>query len=180
MEVRIKNQNELIEADWTIEDDIMVVSPKVVFEPREGDVITCTNSACSYTLILEKVKSDIVYSYAVLLDNGCLKTGDWSSYKNPRHATEEEKQKLFQALADNGLEWDAEKKQLVKLKWEPKYKEFYFRIIFEHAVITPFRTYWTDDSIDKAYYQKGWCFKTKEECQEFCNRLNKAIENIKP
>lgn len=28
MELKIKNQNELIDADWIIEDGIMVVSPK--------------------------------------------------------------------------------------------------------------------------------------------------------
>lgn len=181
MEVKIKNQNELIDATIEMIDGVMVVSPKKVkFEPKEGDIITCTNSVCSYTLIIREVTCNIVYNYAVLFDNGCFKMDDWNTCINPRPATEEEKKRLFKVLADKGYEWDAEKKQLVKLKWKPKYKEFYFRIIFEHAVITPYRTYWTDDSIDKAYYQKGWCFKTKEECQEFCNRLNKAIENIKP
>ena len=180
MKVRIKNQNELIEADWTIEDDIMVVSPKVVFEPREGDVITCTNSTCSYTLILGKVKSDIVYSYAVLLDNGCLKTGDWSSYKNPRHATEEEKQKLFDKLAENGFEWDADKKQIVKLKWKPKFGEVYYTPSFNESEFEPHVYGWVEDKTDLILYGMGWVFDTKVKCQEFCDRLNKAIRNIKP
>ena len=181
MEIKIKSNEGMVDATIEMVDGVMVVSPKEVkFEPKDGDVITCTNSVCSYTLILKKVECNIAYSYAVLLDNRCLKTGDWRSYKNPRPATEEEKQKLFQALADEGYEWDADKKQLVKLKWKPKCKEFYFKIIFEHAEIIPYRTYWMDDGCDNAYYQKGFVFKTKEECQEFCNRLNKAIENIKP
>ena len=180
MEVKIKNNNELIEADWTVEDGVMVVSPKEVFEPKDGDVITCTNDVCTYTLILKEVKSNRVYHHAVLLDDGFFETDDWISYVNPRPATEEEKKKLFDKLVENGWEWDADKKQIVKLKWKPKYKEFYFKIIFEHAVIIPFRTYWTDDICDKAYYQKGWVFKTKEECQAFCKRLNQALENIKP
>ena len=39
-----------------------------------------------------------------------------------RLATEEEKKKLFDALAKRGKAWDAEKKQIVdlKLKWTPK------------------------------------------------------------
>lgn len=181
MEVKIKSNEGMIDATIEMIDGVMVVSPKKVkFEPKEGDIITCTNSACSYTLILKKVEKSIVYSYAVLLDNRCFKMGDWSSYKNPRPATEEEKQKLFQAIADEGLEWDVEKRQFVKMKWKPKYKEFYFRITFEHAVIIPHRSYWTDDICDKAYYQKGWCFKTKEECQAFCDRLNESISSIKP
>ena len=39
-----------------------------------------------------------------------------------RYATEEEKQRLFSALAKEGKAWDAEKKQIMKLKpkWTPK------------------------------------------------------------
>ena len=36
---------------------------------------------------------------------------------------------------------------------------------------------------DYAYndiYNKGWCFKTKEECEAYCERLNKAIMEVKP
>ena len=42
--------------------------------------------------------------------------------KTLRYATEEEKQKLFDALAKRGKAWDAEKKQIVDLKpkWTPK------------------------------------------------------------
>lgn len=181
MEVKIKNNNELIEADWTVEDGIMVVSPKEVkFEPKEGDVITIENKSIPFTLIVKSMgKSKTVFSHALLFNNGIFSKDDFISYENLHPATEEEKQKLFDKLAEEGYEWDAEKKQLVKLKWKPKYKEFYFKIIFEHAVIIPFRTYWTDDICDKAYYQKGWVFKTKEECQEFCKRLNQAIESVK-
>ena len=182
MEVKIKNQNELIDATIEMVDGVMVVSPKEVkFEPKDGDVITIENKSILFTLIVKSMgKSKTVFSHALLFDNGIFSKDDFISYENLRPATEEEKQKLFDKLAENGCEWDAEEKQLVKLKWKPKYKEFYFRITFEHAVIIPHRTYWTDDICDKAYYQKGWCFKTKEECQEFCDKLNKAIGNVKP
>ena len=180
MEVKIKNQNELIDATIEMVDGVMVVSPKEVkFEPKDGDVITCTNSVCSYTLILEKVKSDIVYSYAVLLDNGCLKTGDWSSYKNPRPATEEEKQKLFQAIADEGYEWDADKKQLVKLKWKPKVGEICFAPYFDFPKFITKQWLWEINGYSTEYYNKGWVFRTKEECEAFCGRLNEATSNIK-
>ena len=175
----------MIDADLTIEDGIMVVSPKEVFEPKDGDV--CKSINCIY--IFKGVRPSTFGNRKAIVYHCCYNGYDLKVQedvgvgylgRNQRYATEEEKQKLFDELAKEGLEWDAEKKQLVKLKWKSKHKEFYFRIIFEHSVITPFRTYWTDDSIDNAYYQKGWCFKTKEECQEFCNRLNKTIENIKP
>lgn len=181
MEVKIKSNEGMVDATIEMVDGVMVVSPKEVkFEPKDGDVITCTNSVCSYTLILKKVECNIAYSYAVLLDNRCLKTGDWSSYKNPRPATEEEKQKLFKALADEGYAWDADKRELVKLKWKPKLKGIYYapsvnEFRFEHNLYR-----WGKDDIDSKLYEMGWVFKTPKECQEFCDRLNKAINQVKP
>lgn len=29
-------------------------------------------------------------------------------------------------------------------------------------------------------YKKGWIFKTKEECQSFCDKLNAAIDTVTP
>lgn len=186
MEVKIKNQNELIDATIEMVDGIMVVSPKEVkFEPKDGDV--CKSINCIY--IFKRVKPSRCYNRSAIVYYCCY-NGDYLKVqedvgvgyieRQQRYATEEEKKMLFDKLAEEGLEWDAEKKQLVKLKWKPEYKEFYFRITFEHAVIIPHRTYWTDDICDKAYYQKGWCFKTKEECQAFCDRLNESISSIKP
>ena len=52
-----------------------------------------------------------------------LKDGDILSYQTVRFATEEEKQKLFEAIKDNCYEWNAETKTLKKLvKPKPKFK----------------------------------------------------------
>ena len=52
-----------------------------------------------------------------------LKDGDILSYQTVRFATEEEKQKLFQAIKDNRYKWNAETKTLKKLvepRFDPK------------------------------------------------------------
>ena len=52
-----------------------------------------------------------------------FKDGDILSYQTVRFATEEEKQKLFQAIKDNRYKWNAETKTLEKLvepKFDPK------------------------------------------------------------
>lgn len=41
-----------------------------------------------------------------------------------RLATEEERQQLFKALANEGKDWDAEKKMIVDIKKEPQFKPF--------------------------------------------------------
>ena len=50
-----------------------------------------------------------------------FKDGDILSYQTVRFATEEEKQKLFQAIKDNRYKWNAETKTLEKLV-EPRFK----------------------------------------------------------
>lgn len=183
MEVKIKNNNELIEADWTVEDGVMVVSPKEVkFEPKEGDVITIKNKSIPFTLIVKSMgKSKTVFSHALLFSNEIFSKDDFISYENLRPATEEEKQKLFDKLAEEGYEFDFDKNELVKIKWKPKLiGEDYYNPSFNEFEFEPYLYSWDEDDIDSKLYEMGWVFRTKQECQAFCDRLNKALENIKP
>lgn len=50
-----------------------------------------------------------------------LNSDNWTPIKGCRLATEEEKEKLFQAIKDNGYKWNAETKSLEKLV-QPKFK----------------------------------------------------------
>lgn len=91
---------------------------------KDGDVITCTNSVCSFVAIFKKMYTDTTFlRYVTLtLDDEQLGIKDsWSDFKNPRFATEEEKEKLFQAIKKRGYKWNAETKTLEKLV-EPKFK----------------------------------------------------------
>lgn len=91
---------------------------------KDGDVITCTNSVCSFVAIFKKMYTDTTFlRYVTLtLDDEQLGIKDsWSDFKNPRFATEEEKEKLFQAIKDRGYKWNAETKTLEKLII-PKFK----------------------------------------------------------
>jgi hypothetical protein len=188
MEVKIKQGEEMLDATIEMVDGVMVVSPKEVkFEPKDGDVVHCTNSICSYVAIFRNISEcgQVFYRYAVLIDSEELKINmngfDYSDYSNPRPATEEEKKKLFDKLAEEGYEFDFDKKEFVKLKWKPKEGvQFWFPLYYtcpaEFKPITSF----LNKERDKAILDKGWCFKTEEECQVFCNRLNSCILSIKP
>ena len=92
---------------------------------KDGDVITCTNSVCSFVAIFKETNTDITFTrYASLTLNDeqqfCTKEG-WADFKKPRFATKKEKQKLFDAIKANGYRWDAETKTLEKLI-VPKFK----------------------------------------------------------
>lgn len=196
MEVKIKNQNELIDATIEMVDGVMVVSPKESKEEKidlsqfkEGDILYCSHADFSWLCIY---KGDAEYIgkricmevYCPLnLNEGKEKyIGEYYDDRVTfiRHATDEERQKLFQALADEGLEWDAEKKQIVKLKWKPKFEEVYYTPSFNEFGFEQNVYRWGKDDIDSKLYEMGWVFRTKQECQAFCDRLNKVLVNIKP
>ena len=89
---------------------------------KDGDVITCNNSACTFIAIFKEQPTEKSFKQhcSVILDDNKFIVGmKYADYANPRFATEEEKQKLFQAIKDNGYKWNAETKTLEKL---PKFK----------------------------------------------------------
>ena len=111
MEVRIKEGNGYVDADWTIENGVMVVSPKEVkFEPKDGDVVY---AECFYNFVFifkDNLTVETYYYAALSVKNGKIILPDGGHIGNVsqlRSATEEEKQKLFDKLAEEGLAWDA-------------------------------------------------------------------------
>lgn len=89
---------------------------------KDGDVVAGENCACSYITIFRKFIDDTSFSHHVCLTSfGNFKVEDISDNTNLRFATEEEKQKLFDAIKDNGYKWNPETKNLEKLV-EPKFK----------------------------------------------------------
>lgn len=180
MEVKIKDKNNLIDATIEVVDGVMVVSPKEeTFEPKDGDVVF---SGCSLISIFKEMTSYTSLASYVSLNKGELIKGfDFWSASNIRPATEEEKQKLFDRLKEEGYDWKADTKELVKLRWMPKaYNEYYYPVWCAIDRFKPCLTAWLNTQTDRVTYEYGWVFRTKEECKQFCSRLNQAIEGVKP
>ena len=123
----------MLDATIEIIDGVMVVLPKVeTFEPKNGDVVTVTTeTGGNYTCFFKGCVNGDVYSYGGLnnLYNMLFKIGLVCCNKELKTiypATEEEKKKLFDKLAEKGYEFDFEKKDLIKLKWKPKMNELYY------------------------------------------------------
>lgn len=173
MEVKVKLGEEMLDATIEMVDGVMVVSPKEVkFEPKDGDVVTVTTeTGGNYTCFFKGCVSGDVYSYGGLnnLYNMLFGVGLVCCSKKIKtiySATEEEKKKLFDKIAEEGFEFDFEKKELVKLKWKPKEgEEFWLPLYCAYpSEFKPIKSL-LNKGIDKAILDKGCHFKTKEECQ---------------
>lgn len=185
MEVKIKQGEEMLDATIEMVDGVMVVSPKEVkFKPKDGDV--CKSTFCIYIFKRVDNAKAVVYHCCLNVDQDELSVkqsigvGYVDEYQRP--ATEEEKKKLFDKLAEEGWEWKADTKELVKLKWKPKKGEPYFSPIFSNIDFlfsTCGHTY-TGHFTDEMTIKKMRAFRTKDECQLFCDKLNQTIEEYEP
>ena len=92
-------------------------------EFKDGDILTF----CSFIFIYKMKDANMVYSHVSYdTDNkDCIRlNADMPFCINSfiadfKYATREEKQRLFDALAKEGKQWDAEKKQIVDLQFKP-------------------------------------------------------------
>ena len=193
MKIVINNNGERIPATLEVVDGVMIVSPvkgNDITQFKDGDVVVYHYGEDATTIAILQGEVDTISKYLFIEDyvsldsvEGLLLDSNYTdAATDVRYATEEEKQKLFDALAQEGKAWDAEKKAVVELKWKPYIGEVYYSPLFYHCDYL-FKSYyytWRDLFFDEYFYNKGWCFKTQEECQEFCNRLNDAINSVKP
>ena len=97
-------------------------------EFKDGDFVTITFNWGEDIVYIFKSEDSNSYSYYAWL-NGSSPTIIESSHPKSdiytvRLSTEQEKQKLFEALAKEGKAWDAEKKQIVDLKPKIELKPF--------------------------------------------------------
>lgn len=84
------------------------------FEPKDGDVVYREYEPTSGIEIHKEYINDRIYCHAFLSQNGFVETLLGWSLKSDlikeRAATEEEKKQLFDAIAEEGKRWNAERK----------------------------------------------------------------------
>lgn len=98
-----------------------------------------------------------------------------------RPATSEEIDLLLKVLKGEEYSWDPIGCKLLKNKYAPKMGDCYFSPIVDIAAESPFaaiRCEWHGLNYDMDLFKKGWVFRTKEEAQALCDKLNKSVEGI--
>lgn len=105
---------------------------------EDGDIVVCTNKSCTFTAIFKSMRDDSsFYRHGVMYDNKfrCL-VNDWSDFNDScRLATEEEKEKLFDAIKANGYKWNEETKSLVEDKGNISDGYHTFNELYEYRLL---------------------------------------------
>lgn len=94
--------------------------------------------------------------------------------KNNSYATEQQKQLLFDALAKEGLHWNAETKQIEKLKWRAKQGGIYWTFNQQEIFDTNDSKY----EIDNERYNNGFYFQTEQQAEEAFKKVKELLLSL--
>ena len=146
------------------------------WRPKDGDIVTGrTGTIAIYAGTNEH---GAIITYAGLNMHLTLRKGPgWGYTYDYRPATEEEKQRLFDALAKEGMQWNAEKKCIEYLpRWRQKHDECYYFIDSELNV-----SYQPDVrcKTDNNRHEAGNYFKTKEAAERVASQIREILKKSK-
>lgn len=161
---------------------VVTFEPKK-YEPKDGDVYVTNDDGIGIYNSNRKHPEGVIPCYLGLTKEGVLNiwteqyTWGFGREDTMRPATEEEKQRLFDALAKEGKRWNAEEKRIEDLpRWRANLAEFYFYIeddlsIGSHSDIR--------DGMDESYYKLGNYFKTRESAEKVAKQIREIFKNSK-
>lgn len=169
MEVKLKAGDSLNIPEGckaVIKDNVVVFEKEEKEELREfkdGDVL---HSICDHEVLIFKKNTDSEYFSSHYNYSG--KDNNMWLIDAFRHATEEEKQTLFDKMKEEGLQWNADENRVEKIRWRANMNEYYY-------FVTPIGT------ICKSVVKNGLVL-TSLERYEFFNQFRteeQAIEAAK-
>lgn len=154
-----------------VKDDV------VIFEPKEcnfkkGDVIV---SLKGEILLVDEYTGDSLISYVNIDEEGTFFNTTyekWIEAHDWELATDEEKQKLFAKMKEQGLRWNTEEKRVEKIRWRAEYRCRYHLITSCLKVGSNIDFRHTED---EERWEVGNYFQTGEEAEEAAKILRESI-----
>lgn len=147
-------------------------------EFKDGDIVVYGKSVA----ICRRIYKNTLSFYVSLNEMvGLLFADEVESSEEYRFATDEDKQKLFDALAKEGKRWDSEKKQIVDLKPKVELKPF-DNVLVRHQKTEEWRanifshTDKTDEYLDYVCVNGRWEFCIPYEGNESLLGTTKDVE----
>ena len=148
---------------------VVVLEPKK-WNPKDGDIISFGTCGIG---IFKKYDSIGHEEYVTYVDDLLFNETGWLN-DNVRPATDDEKQRLFDALAKEGKRWNAETKQIENLpRWRAKIGEKYYFV--GDCLDVDFNSE-NSDKFDDSYYAAGNYFKTEEAAERAAEKIRKILK----
>lgn len=163
----------------------IVKGKSVVFEKEEkvqelkdGDVLVVVVNGGRHNAFIYKSTDAVGFHlfYAGINADGNLLIND-SSYGRwgneiLSYATEEEKQLLFDKMKEQGLQWNAEKKRVEKIRWRAEGGKEYYCVGNQGILIVD-----KEDGVctDKNRYEFSNYFRTIEQAEEAARRMKEVL-----
>lgn len=94
-----------------------------------------------------------------------------------RHATDEEKQHLFDKMKERGLHWDAEQKRVEKIRWRAKEGGMYWTLSLS-SFLEILGAREDDLDCDQDSWEYGNYFKTKEQAERAAEVLKETLRKF--
>lgn len=132
----------------TIEDNQIIIEEKQE-EFKDGDILHSIQT--DRILIFKKYNLECNEKFSCYYNNLDVDNFDWACVAF-RHATEEEKQKFFDELKAKGLRWNAETKEMERIRVRVKYGDLYLNVSTSCEVIEARECC---DSVDNKRWEVG-------------------------
>lgn len=143
-----------------------------VQEFKDGDVLCDTLN--NVILIFKAMHNHARSSFDSHYNNKGWSNERWN-IEFFHHATEEEKQLLFDKMKEQGLKWNAEEKKVEKARWRAKRGEHYS--LLDRITLKADCYIESFDEIDTKLYDSGNYFRTKEQAEEAAKRVKETLRN---
>lgn len=152
-----------------IQDGVIIIE-EIIPEFKKGDIIIDRD----WLYLFKSVKSSDEHHHLGAFNSKTCFLDTHNDHflgglKNPQFATEAEKQLLFNALAKEGKQWNAETMEIEDTTF-PKQEEYYYQPCLNSSM---FKHTWFDDENSNDIWMKrnGLCFRTKEEAIECTKKM---------
>ncbi|MBB1530169.1 MAG: hypothetical protein HG466_005640 [Prevotella sp.] len=154
----------------------------VVFEKEQefndGDILAYASYSNRYCPFIYKgTDKNGFHKYYIGLDSlsritlpNC--TDSRWGHNTLRHATEEEKKELFDKMKEQGLQWNAEKKRVEKIRWRAGVEEEYY---FINPSLDVLKIEECRSVICSEHYLARNYFRTIEQAEEAAKRIKEVL-----
>lgn len=140
-------------------------------EFKDGDVL-CGILDKTIVLIFKAMSDNSKSCFRSYYNTKYLSNEHWN-VEFFRHATESEKSQLFCQMKEQGLQWNAEEKQVKTIRWRAKEGEAYYLIDLRGNVFCEIDSR-TD--VDNMFYDTLNYFHTEEQAREAAKRRKETFK----